>query len=412
MSERLKVLVSAYACEPGKGSEPEVGWQWVLHLAEHHDIHVLTRANNRQGIESALAETAASSRKPFFHYHDLPSLLPLKQRLPLTSTYYIFWQKTARAVAKNLHAELGFDLFHHLTFASCRYPTALWDPGMPNIWGPVGGLESVPACLLPWRRPVELLSELSRNLSNLLMVMPPFNSLDMRASSSSLVIAANNETREALPQSGVRVEQFPTIGLETKHIAERPPEIRKGPIRLMAAGRLVYLKGTELLIRAFARAKIEGSLTIYGDGPMRSELESLAARLGIAEKVIFRGAVPRDTLLEAYRHHDVFLFTGLHDSGAFVVIEAMAAGLPVICLESGGPAASVAPGCGLKIPLDQPARAVAEIAHSIRLYDANRRICRVHGTNSWQRARDEFTWQAKARKMSTLYEDVVCKAKR
>ena len=62
MSKRLKVLISAYACEPGKGSEPEVGWQWALQMARHHDVTVLTRANNRQAIEPAIE--ALRGRQP------------------------------------------------------------------------------------------------------------------------------------------------------------------------------------------------------------------------------------------------------------------------------------------------------------------------------------------------------------
>ena len=54
MNKRLKVLMSAYACEPGKGSEPEVGWRWMSEMSKHHDVVVVTRANNREVIENYL----------------------------------------------------------------------------------------------------------------------------------------------------------------------------------------------------------------------------------------------------------------------------------------------------------------------------------------------------------------------
>ncbi len=54
MPKKLKVLISAYACEPNKGSEPEVGWQWALQMAKYHEVTVLTRTNNRAGIEREL----------------------------------------------------------------------------------------------------------------------------------------------------------------------------------------------------------------------------------------------------------------------------------------------------------------------------------------------------------------------
>src|SRR5215470_8353944 len=95
MSKRLKVLISAYSCEPGKGSEPEVGWQWALQMARFHNVTVLTRSNNRAGIEAGLA-TVAEAGRPRFIYYDLdPILLTLKRRFGLTRFYYALWQRDA-----------------------------------------------------------------------------------------------------------------------------------------------------------------------------------------------------------------------------------------------------------------------------------------------------------------------------
>ncbi|MGB8801257.1 MAG: hypothetical protein WCC97_11250, partial [Candidatus Acidiferrales bacterium] len=55
MGRPLKILLSAYACEPDKGSEPGVGWNHVKQAARFHDVWVLTRSNNRASIERALA---------------------------------------------------------------------------------------------------------------------------------------------------------------------------------------------------------------------------------------------------------------------------------------------------------------------------------------------------------------------
>lgn len=50
----MKILLSAYACEPNKGSEPGVGWGWATELAKHHQVWVLTRDNNQPVIEEYL----------------------------------------------------------------------------------------------------------------------------------------------------------------------------------------------------------------------------------------------------------------------------------------------------------------------------------------------------------------------
>ena len=57
---RLRVLLIAYACEPGRGSEPGTGWNMAIALSEHHDVTVITRANNREAIECHLGNNAES----------------------------------------------------------------------------------------------------------------------------------------------------------------------------------------------------------------------------------------------------------------------------------------------------------------------------------------------------------------
>src|SRR6267143_6192337 len=95
MPRRLKVLISAYACEPGKGSEPEVGWQLALQMAKFHDITVVTRANNQPTIEKGLA--AYEGPHPQFIYYDLPQwVLALKRRGMWVAIYYFFWQLGVR----------------------------------------------------------------------------------------------------------------------------------------------------------------------------------------------------------------------------------------------------------------------------------------------------------------------------
>src|SRR5205814_1654653 len=142
----MKVLVSAYACEPGKGSEPAVGWNWVQALARRGSrIHVITRSNNREAIEND-----SGSRNPVLSFHDfdLPRWARAGKRWPGgIYVYYLFWQVGAYRLAKRLHAVERFDRVQHVTFASCRLPPFLGRSGIPFIFGPVGGGESMPAQL-------------------------------------------------------------------------------------------------------------------------------------------------------------------------------------------------------------------------------------------------------------------------
>ena len=79
----MKLFLSAYACEPDKGSEPGIGWNTALELAKYHEVHVLTRANNLPSIEAALSSW--EGLRPVFHGYDLPHWLT-------------FWKKKRRGL--------------------------------------------------------------------------------------------------------------------------------------------------------------------------------------------------------------------------------------------------------------------------------------------------------------------------
>ena len=83
------ILLSCYACEPRKGSEPGVGWRWAQELAAAgHEVHVITRANNQPAIEAADCPAGLH-----FIYVDLPKLfVRLKQGPRFARLYYAIWQ--------------------------------------------------------------------------------------------------------------------------------------------------------------------------------------------------------------------------------------------------------------------------------------------------------------------------------
>ena len=140
---RLKVLMSAYACEPGKGSEPGVGWNTARAMAAHHDIWVITRANNHPAIEAELERDPVPNLH--FVYYDLPEWLTWwKKGERGLELFYYLWQVAIYFVARKLHAAVGFDLVHHVTFVRYWSPSFVALLPVPFVWGPVGGGEAAP----------------------------------------------------------------------------------------------------------------------------------------------------------------------------------------------------------------------------------------------------------------------------
>jgi glycosyltransferase involved in cell wall biosynthesis len=406
MAQRLKVLISAYACEPGKGSEPEVGWNWALQMSRFHDVTVLTRANNRAAIERAVAELARGADSPRFVYQDLGALfLKLKRTLVGLTPYYILWQRAARRMIATLHKEIGFDLMHHVTFAGYRYPVATSGHDVPAIWGPVGGIRSFPSELLPWGEGSSLFRETLRSVDNFVQGSP-LHQLRKRALAHSLVLVSTREMQAELQKIGVSSRLIPTIGLDTASFARTVDKQPHSPLRLVFAGQVITLKGADLAIDALAASRTDATLTFIGNGNYIDRAAVQVEALGLGERVRFTGRLPRDQVLKQYSDHDVFLFPSVHDTGSFAVIEAMVNELPVICLDIGGPPVAVGPGCGIKVIPGPRAQVVAELGKAILHYCSNPRAVLNDGAKARTEVVQRYDWNRKGEEMNKIYLSV------
>jgi len=142
----MKVLVSAYACSPYKGSEPGVSWGFVSALAKYHDLWVIVEEEKfHDGIERYLKENPEFSKSVrFFFLRKHRSRILRKLWPPSYYWYYQRWHKDAFKLAQQLHREVNFDLVHQLTMVGFREPGYLWKLGIPFVWGPVGGMGLFP----------------------------------------------------------------------------------------------------------------------------------------------------------------------------------------------------------------------------------------------------------------------------
>lgn len=403
--------MSAYACEPGKGSEPEVGWQWALQMARFHEVTVLTRANNRSAIEPALEALRGRQPLPTFIYHDCSRLLlNLKRRAKAVQIYYVLWQRSARDLVARLHRQNRYDLMHHVTFAAFRYPAAIWGHGAPCIWGPIGGIMSIPSSLLPWRHPASLRHEAFRRANNLWQGAP-FHALRKRARATTLILVSTREMKQTLACLGFDSEVMQTIGLQPTELPFQPHQQREGPLRLLFVGKVITLKGIDLALEALEQSQTSAVLTVIGTGNYLEAAKRQAERLGLCERVRFEGRLPREEVLKVYPHHAVFLIPSLHDTGSYAVIEAMFNELPVICLDCGGPAVLVQAGCGIKLPLGGRAKVIADLAGAIRYYDRNRAAIPEHGKAAREVILREFDWDKKGVQMNDRYLEAVTRFK-
>ncbi len=393
----MKVLLSAYACEPAKGSEPGVGWMWARGLARlGHEVWVLTRANNRAPIEAA----APPETNLHFLYYDLPAWArPWKSGGRGVRLYYLLWQWGAYRYAREIHARERFDRVHHVTFVSVRQPSFMGRLGAPFVFGPVAGGEHAPWRLrlgCGWRG---LALDALRDVANALVRFDPLMAATFRA--AERIYVTSEQTLALIPR---RYRHKADVALAIGWDGEPGAASADGggdagaALRVLFVGRLVYWKGLHLGLAAFRRLLDEepdARFVVVGGGTDETRLKGLAEALGIAGNVEWVPRLARDELLACYARHDVLLYPSLHDSGAMVVLEALGAGVPAICLDLGGPGAIVDETCGRVIATAERSEdeVVAALANALVALAADPAQRTGLADGARQRVQD-FRWNA------------------
>lgn len=406
----MKVLLSAYSCEPGKGSERGVGWNVAKAVAQYHEVWVLTRPD-----ESKAAIEAELERNPIPNLHFVYFTLPFWQdsmrwgQSGAMQLHYYFWQIQAYFVAKKLHREIGFDVAHHVTFVRYSVPSLLSLLPIPFIWGPVGGGESAPG---EFWADFNLKNKLYENLRGIWRGIGELDPLTrLTARNSTIAYATTRDTAAKLSKLGAfNIKQASETGIsqaEIERLSQCPPP-SKDPVRFINVARLLHWKGIYLGLRAFAKANLtDAQYWVVGAGPERDKLEALAKELKIADRVTFFGLIDREEVLFRLGQSSALVHPSLHDSGGWVPLEAMASGRPILCLDLGGPGETVTPDIGIKVPAHNPAQATRDLAAAMVKLAENPDLCVQMGAMGQQRIRELYSWEAKAKWLSKVYEDCV-----
>lgn len=403
----MKLLLSAYSCEPGKGSESGVGWHWAEELsALGYEVWVLTRSNNREPIEEALDAQPARHNLHFIYY-DLPKWASWwKIGGHFVRFYYLLWQIGAYQAVKRAHRDIGFDAVHHLTFGTVRQPSFLGGLGVPFIFGPAGGGERAP---WPLRRGYGVsgwLADLTRDVLNGFIKYDPTMRLTYRQ--AHRIYLKSPQSRDPIPREWQdKARCHFEMGIDPPEGPEEDTAQAEAPgLRVLYVGRFLYWKGMHLGLQAFASllsADPNAHLTLVGKGKSESLWRRQARRLGIADHIDWVPWVEQNELGALYRRHDVFLFPSLHEASGNVVLEALAHGLPVVCLDLGGPALIVNESCGRVILTTDRGRAAVVGDLAAALTELRREPDTRQRLSQGARARvATMTWRAQ---VEQLYRD-------
>lgn len=218
------------------------------------------------------------------------------------------------------------------------------------------------------------------------------------------IVALSGFERDAGLAAGVgKQTQYRVIpnGIETKRFAAGPEPV---PGRVVMVGRLAAPKRHDLAIRAIARVAARNSevqLQIVGDGPRREEVERLAGELGLAGRVQLLGG--RDDVPELLSQAACVVLASDYEGCPLSVIEAMAAGVPVIATRVGGLGELVQHGVtGLLVPHEDAGALAAAIGDLLSDLDRGRRL----GEAGRSRARELFSVERMAAETLALYDEI------
>jgi len=217
---------------------------------------------------------------------------------------------------------------------------------------------------------------------------------------TSPILAPYRDRCHVIPL-GVRIQDFDRCD---PSLAESV-RAKYGDRLVVSVGRLVYYKGFEYLIQAMPQ--VRGTLLLVGEGPLRTDLQALAAKLGVASRVHFLGKIDHQTLVSCYHASQVFVFASIARSEAFGIaqVEAMAAGMPVVNtqLDSGVPFVSQHERTGLTVPPRDP----EGLAIAINRLLGDERLRSSFAEAASLRAHQEFSVETMAARTLELYSTVM-----
>lgn len=376
-----------------------------MHLSTTIKVTVLTRANNRPVIEAAIKEEDYPNLQ--FIYFDIPVLKTLKKKIPFgVQLYFLLWEYFSYQKLRHLKA----DIIQRMTFVSSVSAFRAYKLNIPYIFGFVAGGERTPDSIF---RQYPFKYRVLETIRNIYNVSARFCFVVRKSIFSSVAaIAVTQDSMQLLSEIGYQQPVFtlPAIGIEKNVIETRPLTRTSETFKIVYAGSLIYLKNVDIALKAISLANIDNLyFDIFGEGKERKSLETLAKALDLARKVAFKGHVPRKRLLENVRQAHVFIFPSSHDSGGFVLLEALAKNVPVLFLNTGGPR-EIFRSANYPLKVD-PNQSYLEIVRSfadkIIWLHQNYDTFMEEFQDIRQQVLDRYLWENKALEMLKIYETVL-----
>ena len=366
--QRPRLLLLAYCFSPNGTMEERNGWQRAIMAARYFDVIAMycpTEAKTE--LERNIPSDLAQSSLKFVPIADDWYSRGLKKFEPSFYFSYRHWHRLAFRAAKQIHVEKPFQLTHLVSLCGFREPGFVWQLGVPHIWGPIGGTHHFP---FPFLHSLDYWNQFRETVRTVMNYYQLHRCRRVRKAMqrSAAVIAATKSAQNDL-KSGFGIDTEVEIETGIDHAIDPPRVVANTvrPLRLLWAGRLRAWKGLPILLYAIASLPKTTAvqLRVVGDGSCEKSWRRLAEKLGIANNIEWLPWPTYRESLSQYRWADVFAFTSLRDTSGTGLVEALAAGCPIIGLDHQGAADIMSDQCAIRVSVRDWSTAVSEFRDGI-----------------------------------------------
>lgn len=405
--KRLKIFVSAYACEPYKGSEIGVGWHWVLEMSKYYELWVLTRANNKDVIEKYFGGCIPD--QIHFVYYDCPDFIKMwKKQMRGVRIYYTLWQFGANQLIRRVMEENEIEVFHLLTYGNAIWPVSPYALNKCFIWGPTGGTDTIEREFSKhYSLRNGMVEFVRRFVVKLLPVSPAFNA---RCKAASLILCKTSSTFNLIPVSNKKnAIVFTDVAADITLKNEETFLADDGVTRFLIVGKLDAWRGYDLLIEALNKADLDNiQLDIIGDGSERKHILKEIERYGLNSTINMVGAVSAEVYRDYMKRCDVVINTSLKEGAVTVSFDAMAYGKPLLCIDTTGYTRYFDNDCAIILERNVSRNEMIDnLSNSLKML-MNRDLRETLGKNMAMRS-DAISWENKGKEIKKVIDSAYAK---
>ena len=405
--DKPKILISAYACEPNKGSEIGVGWNWVLEISKEFNVWVITRNNNKEVIEEWLNKNPNYNIK--FLYYDLPKKLMFwKKGMRGVRIYYCLWQFGINKLIKKTMEKNKIKNFHHLTYGNALLPI----PKLNNvkyIWGPIGGVEIIEKEFSKHYNLRERVIEFIRRSMVKFIFFNIF--FHQKCKMADLILCKTSAMYDNIPiKYKDKAIHCTDVGVDLDHkiLDKKQNDKKNSIIKYLTTGRLDAWRGFDLLIEAFeVAAKKNPNIKLYivGNGSDKKRLEKMIEKANMNEYISLEGQVSIEEYRKKMKESDVVINSCLKEGGVTTSFDSVTFSKPLICIDTGGYTKNFSNGSAIIIERKSRDYIIQKLSEAI--LNLTDKILRKEMIDLIEETKENISWNNKGSEIRQVIREVL-----